>query len=507
MSMPFYHSGFSSRYLLLHVNMALNKIVKQQEEIWTKLHRRLTSLDFDVTNVFPARVSSFMDHSAKAVSSCSGYLLSCIISACAFLIARKSTLQMPSGHIQNTNIFHVLTGPPSSGKSQALKLAAMDPIKQIAEDKDFPDPIIQKSTVSGLTKKLSENKQGFLISAEIFDSLSRLLKSENETNDSAFLCELFSGEQFSLNYATKNETNISALTPFVILGCIQMFPLAKLLVMLNQGQGLIDRFLIHVPLCLRPTPEESRHSKRTLEDLPSCPTFLTIMSAISDITTTSYTFCEDSANYLQEMETEFITEMNEAISTGTVPPKSKKIDMIARVSLCLHVFCDITQQLLDSVDSMRSPDSQIPMAAVQGAVYFVNFCETQKDIFLQVRQQPLVEDIQRAICLFPGRAITMRAFKCSGPRPLRKICEKEFSAALRELNDFGKVIKVKVPRTKPITVFLKKVPDEVTAWTLFSKESYIAQFNKPSHSRITENIRSAVIESEHLVETYFDSTD
>lgn len=108
------------------------------------------------------------------------------------------------------------------------------------------------------------------------------------------------------------------------------------------------------------------------------------MSAISDIATTSFTFSEDSANYLQQIETEFITEIDEAISDGTVPPKSKKVDMIARVSLCLHVFCDITLQLLDSMDTLRSPDSQIPMAAVQGAVYFVNFCETQKEIFLQV---------------------------------------------------------------------------------------------------------------------------
>ncbi|KAJ8048277.1 hypothetical protein HOLleu_00528 [Holothuria leucospilota] len=305
--------------------MALSKINKQQEETWTGLHRRLTSIDFDLGSVFCGQVASFIENSAKAISSCTGYALSCLLTTCGFISARKTLIKMPNGHTQNSNIFQLVVGPPSTGKSQALKKFALDPVKTLAEDLDIPDPIIHKSTLSGLTRKLSENKEGFFVSAEIFDSLSRLFKPDNDTNDSALLCELFSGEQVSFNYATKSTTNISSTIPFSILGCIQMFPMAKLFVLLNQGQGLLDRFLLNVPLCLRPTPQESHNAKQFLERLANCPDFDMIMSAINTIldSVNTFSFSEDAALFLEEMETEFITEMNEAIKNGTLPPKSK----------------------------------------------------------------------------------------------------------------------------------------------------------------------------------------
>ena len=65
--------------------------------------------------------------------------------------------------------------------------------------------MIQKCTSSGLVKTVAEQEKGFLLSAEIYDILYKLLKSdeENATGDVQVLCQMFSGEEASYRYATE----------------------------------------------------------------------------------------------------------------------------------------------------------------------------------------------------------------------------------------------------------------------------------------------------------------
>ena len=123
-------------------------------------------------------------------------------------------------------------------------------------------------------KKIADNKKGFLWCGEIYDVLFKLLKSdeENTTEDVQVLCHLFSGEEASYRYATEKTREISTNTPFSILGATQVPFAARLVTLMDQGHGLIDRFLISFPKCVRPSPQETNQAVEPLKEsaLSSC---------------------------------------------------------------------------------------------------------------------------------------------------------------------------------------------------------------------------------------------
>ena len=75
---------------------------------------------------------------------------------------------------------------------------------------------------------------------------------------------MFSGEEASYRYATECVREIRSNTPFCILGTTQAPFAARLVTILDQGHGLLDRFLITFPKCLRPTPQETEQAVEAL---------------------------------------------------------------------------------------------------------------------------------------------------------------------------------------------------------------------------------------------------
>lgn len=84
-------------------------------------------------------------------------------------------------------------------------------------------------------KNVPTKKEGFAVSTELFDMLSKLLKSDdnNTPEDAQLLCELFSGERVSYNYASERE--IEPNVPFSIVGATQVLFVAQLIARLDQG--------------------------------------------------------------------------------------------------------------------------------------------------------------------------------------------------------------------------------------------------------------------------------
>eukprot|EP00112_Aurelia_sp_Birch-Aquarium-sp1_P015223 Seg3357.2 transcript_id=Seg3357.2/GoldUCD/mRNA.D3Y31 product="hypothetical protein" protein_id=Seg3357.2/GoldUCD/D3Y31 len=146
-------------------------------------------------------------------------------------------------------------GPPTSGKSQAIKECSTTPIENIAEEFDWSCVIIGKCTSSALSKSLSSLKMGFMVSSEIFDVFHKLLKSDEDTasGDTQLLCQLFTGEKCTFRYAIERTQKIPANIPFSLLGATQVPYAALLLCQLDQGNGLLERLLLTAPTCLRPT--------------------------------------------------------------------------------------------------------------------------------------------------------------------------------------------------------------------------------------------------------------
>ena len=367
----------------------LAKVAKQHDKTWAQLNRRLISLPFDYDSLFTPRVAEFVKNKAASIGSSPGYLVPCLLTTTAYVIAENFLIrcgpqEMPS------NLFMVFVGPPGTGKSQVLKEGALQPIHDIQTERDLPNTIIEKCTSSALVKTVAEHKKAFVVSPEVFDVVNKLLKSDedNATGDVQILCELFSGESSSYRYATERTREIPANVPFSILGCTQVPYAARLLCRMDQGHGLLDRFMFLFPLCLRPSTADTDAARTWLlrEDLhlkQVSEIFIEMFDAHNSAPVSHYTFTEEALQTLTSLKDDFIRDVNDAIQNGNVPPKSKKIDLLQRVATSLHVFNFITNALLQG-RKPPAPPTQISLQTLQQAKRYVEYAETQKEIVMEV---------------------------------------------------------------------------------------------------------------------------
>lgn len=153
----------------------------------------------------------------------------------------------------------IVSGPASDFP----KPSRLVPRDQLMDDKKLISFLIEKATPFGLFNKLSSDKKSFLLSAEIYDVISKLIKTDDGPNNTdSLFCDLFSWEEALQTLGTQKDRKIPAGTPFSIFRSTQVQPLTKLLVTMDEGQGLLDRFLILTPQCFRPAPVERQEAHR-----------------------------------------------------------------------------------------------------------------------------------------------------------------------------------------------------------------------------------------------------
>ena len=166
----------------------------------------------------------------------------------------------------------------------------------------------------------------------------------------------FQGKVVTYKYATEKVRVIPANTPFSILGSMQIPLMAKLVTRMDQRHGLLDRFLFAIPMCLHPAEDETENESEK---------FWRAFNIMYNINHEMYyNFNEESKTLLREISDTFIKEINEAILNGDVPPKSKKTDLIMKVSLAIHLFESITKQLLNGQQPV-SPSNVIQHEVLQ----------------------------------------------------------------------------------------------------------------------------------------------
>ena len=105
----------------------LEKVTKQHEKTWVQLHWRLISIPFDYDCLFPPLVAKFVKKKAASLGSCPGHLVPCLLTSTAYIMAQNFVLhsglqEMPF------NLYMVFVGPLGTGKSQALKEGALQPM-------------------------------------------------------------------------------------------------------------------------------------------------------------------------------------------------------------------------------------------------------------------------------------------------------------------------------------------------------------------------------------------
>ena len=121
---------------------------------------------------------------------------------------------------------------------------------------------------------------------------------------------------------------------------------AQLLCQLDQGNGLLERLLITTPSCLRPTVAVTQEAAQQLSN-SRVATFAEIFIQMRRILSpTTFTFNDEATVTLQNINDQFITEVNDAITNGTPTPTSKVFDLVQRVAVSLHIFNYIALAML-----------------------------------------------------------------------------------------------------------------------------------------------------------------
>ena len=361
------------------------RLGRQHENTWADLHRRLIAMPFDFEEMFSKNVYDFIINKAMSVSSSIGYFVPCLLGTTSFVVGLNSLISH-NNQCFPCNLYWMVIGPPTTGKSQAMKECAVDPLLLIRDNCDIGNFMVERCTSSALIKVLSEEKKAMVLSPELFDVVNKLLKNDEEhgSGEIQMLCELFSGERTSYRYATEKTREIPGNVPFGILGTTQMPYAARLLSRLDQGHGLLDRFLLCAPICLRPSPEDTIEAKEKIDEL-TLKGFSDVFWEMREehLTKRVYSFSESASKLIMTLEAEFIEELNNALKEGVAGPKSKKVDLLKRVAVSIHVFNHIATRLLRGCKP-GAPAKEVTLSTVEKALKFVDYCVGQKDVIVEV---------------------------------------------------------------------------------------------------------------------------
>ena len=177
-----------------------------------------------------------------------------------------------------------------------------------------------------------------------------------------------------------------------ILGATQIPFAAHLVALLDQGHGLLDRFLITFLKCSRPTPTQTSQAIEALKEsgLSSVEDIFVEIARLH-LSRSTYTLDQEATETVNTINEQFKAEVNEAILEGTSPPKTKKIDIILCVAAALHILNHVTAELLQGRQPTQ-PADEIEKSTLLCAIEWIrklgwiaerNFCRGKRyELFL-----------------------------------------------------------------------------------------------------------------------------
>ena len=279
------------------------------------------------------------------------------MTATSFLLANNDALFLNGTHLQPLNLYTMSVGHPGTGKSPAIEtvLVALRDVDTITKE-----TLVSATTTSGLVKTISKQGKAFAASPELFDILNKLLKNDedNATGDVQFLRKLWSGESASYHFATGATREIELNTAFSLLGSTQIQNAALLIFRMDNGHGLLDRFLISDPDTRKPTPEQGEEATEYLEGL-QLKDFQTVFASVHAAHRDIARSCRLNAP----------AAVNAAIQNGEVPLKSKGTDKKAvQYVEYLHaqkvMFADFIKETVEtSKDKPRPQPTELDIIA------------------------------------------------------------------------------------------------------------------------------------------------
>ena len=155
----------------------------------------------------------------------------------------------------------------------------------------------------------------------------------------------------------KKTREIGCNVPFSIAKATQVPLAARLITRMEQGHGLLDLFLFIFPTCLWPSLQDTEDALSWLESqlLKSLTDVFLKMFKYHRNRKVVYKFTDSAQSLLNDLQSQEIHDINEAIKEGNPPPKCKKMDLIKRLAVSLHIFNQIASKLLKSIQPGPPP--------------------------------------------------------------------------------------------------------------------------------------------------------
>ena len=168
---------------------------------------------------------------------------------------------------------------------------------------------------------------------------------------------------------------------------------------MDQGHGLLDRFVFWFPVCLRPSPQETATAQEVLGDLP-LKSFTDIFLEMYSLHSTRkvFSFTQPKQKMMDTLQGEFISELNESTTEGIPPPKSKRVDLVQRVTVSMHILTHVVSHLIWG-RKPRPPPKEISLETLKKSILLLEYAESQKQIIIDVSKLISIDDFKNPLIL------------------------------------------------------------------------------------------------------------
>ena len=136
----------------------LAKLWKPPDSTRALLQKHLITLPDLFKKLFLSYVWNFIDNKSYSLSTNPGYISTSLITTTSFIAGSASTLVTGTQEMP-LNIYSIFVGPPTTGKSQAIKECVVSPMVAVVRESDSPSPVIQKCASSGLIRQSQTTKR------------------------------------------------------------------------------------------------------------------------------------------------------------------------------------------------------------------------------------------------------------------------------------------------------------------------------------------------------------
>lgn len=143
---------------------------------------------------FPDDIWTLIQKKVDSLSTNAGYVATSLRTTS--LVGGLGATLTNGSQEKHLTLYSIFLGPPTPGKSQASKECAASLMSAAAREQDSSSCIINNCTSSGLINTTTRNGKGYLLSAEIYYTLFKVLKSdeENTTGDVQYYVNFLEGK-------------------------------------------------------------------------------------------------------------------------------------------------------------------------------------------------------------------------------------------------------------------------------------------------------------------------